>query len=83
MWRKNNLTNNPLPDDNGLGTPIGPAHYTLWRNNYNKVGPGVWTNGNNAIFSAGTDATGTLIALNIAAGVLFELHRRGRRPCGL
>ena len=35
-WRKNNGTNNALPNDNGLGTPIGPSHYTLWRTNYGK-----------------------------------------------
>jgi hypothetical protein len=33
-WRKNNGTNNGLPNDNGLGTPIGPAHYNLWRQNF-------------------------------------------------
>ncbi len=33
-WRKNNNTNNALPNDNGLGTPIGPSHYTLWRTNF-------------------------------------------------
>lgn len=35
-WRKNNGTNNALVNDNGLGTPIGGAHYTLWRNNFGK-----------------------------------------------
>jgi fibronectin-binding autotransporter adhesin len=35
-WRKNNTTSNPLPNDNGLGTPIGPSHYTLWRSNFGK-----------------------------------------------
>ena len=33
-WRKNNNTNNALPHDNGLGTPIGAAHYNLWRANF-------------------------------------------------
>jgi hypothetical protein len=33
-WRKNNGTNNALANDNGLGTPIGPAHYNLWRQNF-------------------------------------------------
>jgi hypothetical protein len=33
-WRKNNGTNNALANDNGLGTPIGPNHYTLWRSNF-------------------------------------------------
>jgi hypothetical protein len=35
-WRKNSGTNNALPNDNGLGTPIGPNHYTLWRSNFGK-----------------------------------------------
>jgi hypothetical protein len=30
-WRKNNNTSNALANDNGLGTPIGTAHYSLWR----------------------------------------------------
>jgi hypothetical protein len=33
-WRKNDGTNNALPNDNGLGTPIGSAHYDLWRANF-------------------------------------------------
>jgi hypothetical protein len=39
VWRKNNGTNNALPNDNGLGTPIGPAHYDLWRQ-YFGLSPG-------------------------------------------
>jgi hypothetical protein len=35
-WRKFNTTNTALPNDNGLGTPIGPNHYTLWRSNFGK-----------------------------------------------
>jgi len=34
LWRKNNGTNNALANDNGLGTPIGPSHYALWRANF-------------------------------------------------
>ncbi len=30
-WRKNNGTNNALPNDNGLGVPITSAHYDLSR----------------------------------------------------
>ena len=33
-WRKNNGTGNALPNDNGLGTPIGAAHYNLWKANF-------------------------------------------------
>jgi autotransporter-associated beta strand protein len=34
MWRKNDGTNNALANDGGLGTPIGPGHYDLWRANF-------------------------------------------------
>jgi hypothetical protein len=34
MWRKNNGTNNPLPNDGGLGTPIDAEHYGLWAANF-------------------------------------------------
>ena len=35
-WRKNSGTSNALINDNGLGTPVGPAHYTLWQSNFGK-----------------------------------------------
>jgi hypothetical protein len=34
IWRKNQNTNNALPNDNGLSTPVGTAHYDLWRANF-------------------------------------------------
>ena len=34
VWRKANTTSTPLPNDTGLGVPIGAAHYNLWRANY-------------------------------------------------
>jgi hypothetical protein len=45
-WRKNDGTNNTLPNDNGLGSPIGAAHYNLWRANFgNPPGGGTGLNG--------------------------------------
>ena len=35
-WKKNQGTSNALANDNGLGTPIGAAHYNLWRANFGK-----------------------------------------------
>jgi hypothetical protein len=40
LWRNNLGTNNALPNDNGLGTPIGQSHYSLWRSNFNLPGSG-------------------------------------------
>jgi hypothetical protein len=40
-WRKNLSTENPLPNDSGLGTPIGPDHYNLWRANFGGTPAGI------------------------------------------
>lgn len=41
LWKKNEGTSNALPNDNGLGVPIGSAHYDLWRANFgNAAGSG-------------------------------------------
>jgi hypothetical protein len=37
VYRKNNGTNSPLANDNGLGTPIGTAHFNLWRSNFGEM----------------------------------------------
>jgi hypothetical protein len=44
-WRKNDGTNNALANDNGLGVPVGPAHYNLWRANFGNGGPGAGSGG--------------------------------------
>ena len=48
VWRKADGTNNALPNDNGLGVPIGASHYTLWRSTY----------GNPPGSGSGSDLTG-------------------------
>jgi hypothetical protein len=72
-WRKNSGTNNALANDNGLGTPVGPAHYNLWRANFGKP-PG-----------AGAGLSGTVVpepgsllfALAGLVGLLLAHCRRG------
>jgi autotransporter-associated beta strand protein len=34
VWSKRKNTNNALYNDNGLGVPVGLAHYALWRANF-------------------------------------------------
>jgi hypothetical protein len=34
VWRDNLGSATPLPNDNELGTPVGEAHYTLWKNTF-------------------------------------------------
>ena len=41
LWRKYLNTSNPLSNDNGLGTPIGPDHYALWRSKFGNAASGL------------------------------------------
>jgi hypothetical protein len=34
VWRKHLNSTDELPNDNGLGVPIGTGHYDLWRQNF-------------------------------------------------
>ena len=46
---------NALPNDDGLGTPIGLAHYNLWRSNF-----GATSGGGNAMDALGVPEPGGL-----------------------
>lgn len=61
-WRKNNNTNNALANDNGLGTPVGPAHYSLWRANFGKP-PGA---GSGGLGGAAVPEPATLVLIGTA-----------------
>jgi hypothetical protein len=39
-WRDAVGSNNGLPNDNGLSTPVGTAHYDLWKANFGNTGSG-------------------------------------------
>jgi hypothetical protein len=72
VWRKNNGTNNTLPNDNGLGTPIGQSHYNLWRAHFGQPpGSGMGTLANVAV----PEPT-TLVLMTFAA--IACCFRRGR-----
>jgi Concanavalin A-like lectin/glucanases superfamily len=66
IWRKNDGTNNALENDNNLGTPIGPAHYDLWRTNFGNP-PGSGASVGMAASGVPEPSTGCLMALAIAA----------------
>jgi hypothetical protein len=74
-WRKNDGTSNALPNDNGLGTPIGSAHYDLWAAHFGEMAtPGGGAGGlGNAAFAVPEPAAGLLGALGVG---LFVASRR-------
>jgi hypothetical protein len=39
-WRQSEGDTDPLPNDNGIGTPIDSRHYDLWRANFGEPIPG-------------------------------------------
>jgi hypothetical protein len=74
VWRKNSGTSNALPNDNGLGTPIGASHYTLWKNNYGRP-PGSG-DGNSLVLGATPEPTTAILLLAACAGLSLGRSRR-------
>ncbi len=73
MWRKNSGTNNALVNDNGLGTPIGPSHYTLWQSNFGKPP------GSGSLVEGGTVPEPATLLLVLMGVVGFSVTRARRR----
>ncbi|MEX0613666.1 MAG: hypothetical protein WD738_17025 [Pirellulales bacterium] len=73
VWRKNNNTNNSLPNDSGLGTPIGSAHFDLWRANFGMMAAGAAAGSN-----APVPEPASLVVLGLA-GPLLLAARVARR----
>jgi hypothetical protein len=76
VWRKR-ADGNPstaLPNDNGLGTPVGSSHYALWRANFGKP-PGAGRSGGLGAASVPEPANIGLVLIGLAA---FGLGRRKR-----
>lgn len=65
VWRKNDGTNNALQNDSGLGTPVGQAHYALWRSTFgsSSLGSGSALDGNAAIPEPASHLLALLAAL--------------------
>jgi hypothetical protein len=74
-WKKNDGTNNALANDNGLGTPIGPAHYDLWRANFGNP-PGAGSGG--GLGASGVPEPGSFALLMVALGAALAARRRVR-----
>jgi hypothetical protein len=74
-WRKGaepDNANNALANDNGLGTPIGSAHYDLWRANFGNP-PGAGSG-----LSGGAVPEPASVGLVVIGLGTFGLGRRGR-----
>jgi hypothetical protein len=69
-WRKNNNTNNALANDNGLGTPIGSAHYDLWRASFGKPP------GSGSLVGASVPEPSSLLLLSFSAAGCWLARRR-------
>jgi autotransporter-associated beta strand protein len=72
-WRKIENTSSALPNDNGLGVPIGQSHYVLWRENF-----GVGAASSSGLGEAAVPEPTTLILATIVA-ILFGSRRRWLR----
>jgi hypothetical protein len=73
VWRKNDGGNTALLNDNGLGIPIRPAHYELWRANFGKSLSG---SGTAFLASAGSVPEPAAHLLPSMALVIVSLIRR-------
>lgn len=74
-WRKNQGTSHALANDAGLGTPVGAAHYNLWRSTFGHstlMGTGGGLDGDAAIPEPCSAAL-------FGMGMLAAGLRRGRR----
>jgi T5SS/PEP-CTERM-associated repeat protein len=67
VWRENEGTNNPLPND-PLGGTIGPAQYNQWRANFGEVASGSGQVENSAVPEASALSLSYLAALAIFWG---------------
>lgn len=73
VWRNNDGTNNPLPNDNGLGVPIGSTHYDLWRANFG----GTFPASGSVIGAVPEPASAVLILLGITC---WRPRKRAAQP---
>ena len=73
LWRNSVGSNTALPNDNGLGTPIGSAQYDLWRSNFNKPG-----SGSGALEGGEVPEPTSVLLVILGAMALLPTRLRGR-----
>lgn len=72
VWRKNDGTNNPLPNDDGLGVPIGTGHFELWIANYGNTASGAASGQSIAV----PEPSSVLLAGTYCLILLYRMRRR-------
>lgn len=76
LWRDNEGSGTPLLNDNGLGTPIGTAHYNLWREHFGEeIGAGSGA-GASAVGAPVPEPSALMLALATTLGALLYRRRR-------
>ncbi len=76
-WRKASGTNNALPNDNGLGTPIGLVHLNLWRQRFGMT-PGAGSSGG-GLGGGAIPEPATIALVCFGFAVLLQLRARRQR----
>jgi hypothetical protein len=66
VYRKNDATSNTLPNDNGLGVPIGAGHYSLWRSHFGNTPTS--GSGSGDLLGANIPEPSSMLLLIISAG---------------
>jgi hypothetical protein len=70
VWRDNFGSTTALPNDNALGTPVGNAHYDLWKANF---GMGA---GSGSLAASGVPEPASALLMIVAALGLGISRRR-------
>lgn len=79
LWRENLDSATPLPNDDGLGAPVGSSHFDLWRANYGaQANPGASLGG-----SVAAPEPATALTALCAFGGALAIRRRARFFAGV